>query len=161
MEILSGEDLLYKGLELMGKRVEGRSRDLTLQEFGKHYGSSPRVVSAMWYDLQTTDILAAQLQHQENSAKGFKSFMMAHYFLWTYEKNAHLLASRFQTCERYCRGEPLWKWIQKIAVLVATKIGAPNDYFVHEVAIYAVTQDGVDFKYGKRSIGGITGIQNK
>jgi hypothetical protein len=30
--------------------------------------------------------------------------------------------------------------------LVASKIGSPDDFFRDEVAIYAVTQDGVDFK---------------
>jgi hypothetical protein len=146
MEIFSATDVLRKGLALMGIRIDGRSKDLTITEFGKHFGSSPTVIAAMWYDLQTTDILDAQLSPKENTEAGFNSFMKAHYFLWTYEKNSHLLASRFNTCERYCRGEPLWRWIKKIAALVAAKIGSPDDFFSGEVAIHAVTQDGVDFK---------------
>jgi hypothetical protein len=61
MEILSAYAVLRKGLSLVGIRVDGRSKDLTVKEFGKHYGSSPTVISEMWYDLQTTAILKVQL----------------------------------------------------------------------------------------------------
>jgi hypothetical protein len=141
MEIISAKDVLRKGLRLVGIRINGRSKDLTNTLFGKHYGSSPTVLAEMWDDLQTTEIPEARLSPKENNERGFYAFLRAHYYLWTYEKNSDLLASRCKICGRYCRGEPLWKWIEKItAFLTALKIGNPNVFFRDEVAIYAVTQ---------------------
>jgi hypothetical protein len=86
----------------------------------------------MWDDLQTREIPEARLSPKENNEPGFYAFLRAHYYLWTYEKNWDLLASRFKICEWYCRGEPFWKWIEKVAALTALKIGNPNDFFLDE-----------------------------
>jgi hypothetical protein len=41
-------------------------------------------MAAMWYDLVTTNIPEATLTKKEKDRNGFKSFMLAHHFLWTY-----------------------------------------------------------------------------
>jgi hypothetical protein len=99
-----------------------KSQKWQIEMFNSHYGSDDVDLASMWYDLMTTTIPDAKLTTKEKSEKGFKAFMMAHHFLWTYPNNANLPASRFNISERYCRGEPLWRWIAKIAALKAKKI---------------------------------------
>ena len=90
--------------------------------FHRHYGSSSLVISEMWFDLQQGEYPGASLTKEENSLKGFKKFMTAHFFLWTYPKNAQLTASCFKIAVRHCQGKPLWDWIIKIAALLPKKI---------------------------------------
>ena len=97
----------------------------------------------MWYDLTTTDIPDAVLTDEEKTPKGFRMFLMAHYFLWTYPKNAELLASRFGTNEQYARGKRLWNWIKKIAAMKAKKIVWNVDSLAE---IFVISVDGKDFK---------------
>jgi hypothetical protein len=56
--------------------------------FHSHYGSNDVNLASMWHDLMTTTIPDAKLTAKVKSEKGFKAFMMAHHFLWTYPKNA-------------------------------------------------------------------------
>jgi hypothetical protein len=62
-----------------------------VEDFKAHYGSSPLVIVAIWHDLQDTSIKEAKLEKEEKSVKGFKWFMIAHFFLWTYPKNVNLM----------------------------------------------------------------------
>jgi hypothetical protein len=104
----------------------------------------------MWYDLSTTDIPDAQLEEKEKLDKGFKMFLVAHHFLWTYPKNANLLASRFNICERYSRGDPLWSWIKKIAALKAKKIVWDESLNDPDTQIFIISVDGTDFRMWER-----------
>ena len=36
--------------------------------------------------------------------------------------NAEVMASHLGVAERYCRGEPLWRWVRKIAALKEEKV---------------------------------------
>ena len=92
------------------------------QDFHTHFGPKPLDLADMWYDLTVTTIPGAALTPEEKSAKGLKRFFIAHYFLWTYPKNANILASRFKICEEYARGHRLWDWVAKIAALHEKKI---------------------------------------
>jgi hypothetical protein len=120
--LLSPNDVLEKGLDLVNIGMYRKSQKWQLEQFHSHYGSDDVDLASMWHDLMTTTIQDAKLTAKEKSEKGFKAFMMAHHFLWTYPKNASLLASRFSICEQYCQGEPLWKWVAKIAALKTKKI---------------------------------------
>ena len=73
-------------------------------------------------------------------------FFIAHYFLWTYPKNSRILASRFKCCEKYARGEHLWRWIAKIAALKEKKIVWDADMDASNTAIFALSLDGTDFR---------------
>mgnify|MGYP000167110465 CR=1 FL=1 len=97
--LLSPSDVLKKGLK--GLQFEGNLAAMRTQQFHPHYGSSPLDLADMWYDLTVTTILVAELTDKEKSEEGFKMFLAAHYFLWTYPKNSNLLASQFGICERY------------------------------------------------------------
>lgn len=112
--------LTYIGIDACQQST--MSHNFKSEVFQWHYGSPPMVVANIWYDLQQSDHPVAGLKPEENTLRGFKFFMLGNFYLWTYPKNAGLMASRFQMCERYCRGEPLHKWIRKIAGLYQKKI---------------------------------------
>ena len=86
--------------------------------FHWHYGSSPLVVSSIWYDMQQ----GGYLSFKQNSLKGFKMYMASHFFLWVYPKNAGLTATRFRMCVKYCKGQHLWEWIRKFTALAEETI---------------------------------------
>jgi hypothetical protein len=144
--LMSANDVLEKGLDLVNIRTYRKSQKWQLEQFHSHYGSDDVDLASMWHDLMTTTIPDAKLTTKEKSEKGFKAFMMAHHFLWTYPKNANLFASRFSICERYCRGEPLWRWIAKIAALKAKKIVWDPRLDADNTEIFVLTTDGTDFK---------------
>ena len=78
----------------------------------------------------------------KKNMKGIKMFLAAHHFLWTYPKNRRILASSIDIGKRNARGEPLWKWIQRIAALKEKKI--VWDPF-HEV-FFGMSIDGTDYR---------------
>jgi hypothetical protein len=90
--------------------------------FQANYGSSHVVLAQQWSDLHSTPLNAARLKKRERSVRGFKMFMMVHYFLWNHPKNCTLLSCRFDFCKKYCSGKRLWMWIEKITALKEEKI---------------------------------------
>ena len=116
------------------------------EDFRSHYGASPLTLASQWFDLTKTDIPEAQLTAKEESTKGFKMFLIAHFFLWNYPKNSKVLKTRFKICDRYARGEPLWKWIRKISALKAKVIvwKPRTTRGTNDRTIYSITVDGTD-----------------
>jgi hypothetical protein len=90
-------------------------------DFKSHYGSWPEVVANIWHDMMNTDIDLG-LNESDKSDKGFRMFMIAQHFLWTYPKNSKLLASRFGICEQNARGGLLCHWVRMMVKLKAKKI---------------------------------------
>jgi hypothetical protein len=118
-------------------------------EFHKHYGSGPLVLADQWNDLRVDNHLPAylRLNKKEKTEKGLKRFFVAHFFLWAYPKNASMLASRFKICDKYCKGQPLWKWVRRIAALKSKKIvWDKNMANASKMEIFCLTVDGTDFK---------------
>jgi hypothetical protein len=145
MMLLAPVDVLNRGLRYLGVcRKNSASHKANLREFCKHYGARPLDLADMWYDLTTTTIPEAALEPKDKTEYGFMFFMIAHYFLWVYPKNANLLASRFRVCETYAQGQTLWRWIGKIAAMKAKKIIWPTNHQWSEKFIVSV--DGTDFK---------------
>ena len=103
--LFNEEQILLHGLDLMHISYERKSMKSRLIQFHKHFGSSPMDIKDIWNDIVGHNLCS----EKEKSMKGFQMYLAAHYFLWEYPKNASSLASRFQICERYARGEPLWK----------------------------------------------------
>ena len=99
--LLYYNQVLKIGLNFMHVSCYSKSKERQLVDFHKHYGSGPLDISEMWYDLMHTDIPNAQVGKKEKNMKGFKMFLASHFFLWTYPKNATLIASCFNICERY------------------------------------------------------------
>jgi hypothetical protein len=148
--LLSPANVLKRGLYYLQCECSRMSVERQNEQFHKHYGSSPLVLANMWYDLTVTDIVEARVSEKEQCDKGFRMFLVAHFFLWTYPKNSSLLASRFRICERYSRGEPLWKWIRRIAALKALKIVWDRRLNDTNSEIFVVSVDGTDFRLWER-----------
>lgn len=141
--LLAPSEVLKKGLHYCGirnlKKKSSFSKAANEKLFCQHYGSTPLVIADIWYDLTVTE-----LEDNEKSEKGFKMFMAAIHFLWTYPKNSNLLASRFHISERNSRGEPLWKWIKKVQSLKAKKIVWDSSLDDPNTQIFITTVDGTD-----------------
>jgi len=150
--ILTSHDVLKKGLEYLNNPVTSRANGTTrITKFKKHYGSDPYVLSNLWFDLQTTELEAAQLKPKEISEHGFRMFMIAQNWLWDYPRNAEVFGSRFHQCERNSRGSRLWYWIKKIAALRPEKIVWEEFEELNGEPIFVVTIDGTDFRDLERS----------
>ena len=59
-----------------------RQREGSKEVFHDVYGSSSTVAAAMWRDLQAT----GKLDTKEDMQWGFRSFLMAHHWLWACPK---------------------------------------------------------------------------
>ena len=125
LDLLLPDKVLEMGLEyvrVFKVQQDNMSENFRQEIFCWHYGSTSLDLAEMWYDLQQGEYEGASLDVKENSFSGFKMFMTAHFFLWTYPKNAGLTATRFRHAIKNCKGSPLWNWIRKIAALLPKKI---------------------------------------
>ena len=127
-----------------------KSQDSKTETFRKHFGSLPLALANMWHNMTATYISEARVDIKEQDDAGFRMFLVAHFFLWTYPKNSGLIVSRFQICDKYSRGEHLWKWIWKIAALKALKIIWDPHLDSVESKIFVVTVDGMDFRVNEK-----------
>jgi hypothetical protein len=144
---LSPKQVLIYGLELLGVRYSRWSESTRILEFHRHYGSSPLDVADIWYDLTIGAHLPKELKlHTEKNEKGFNRYMMALFWLWAYPKNSSMFASRFKCSERNCRGEPVWKWVRRIAAMKAKKIRWEYVEDASHLEIFSISDDGTDFK---------------
>jgi hypothetical protein len=146
--ILSPIDVMGMGLAYIGVSREQQAKMSAhnmVEDFNAHFGSSPLVIASIWYDLCHTSIPEAQLEEKEKTEKGFKRYMIAHFFLWAYPKNANLTKTRFKICRRYLEGNELWYWPTKIGALKATKIVWSQDLDSHNTEIIAISVDGVNY----------------
>ena len=91
--------------------------------FRSHFGAPAVVLADQFLDLQVTDDVEARLSKEDKTEKGLKSFLAAHYWLFTRPKNSDVMSSHLCIPERECRGEPLWRWIKKIHHLKSLKVG--------------------------------------
>ena len=56
------------------------------------------------------------------------------------------LGNCFFMCKQYCCREPLWCWIEKIALLINTKVAWDNSYNNPTTAKCIMTVDGTNFR---------------
>lgn len=148
-DVKSAAEVLEMGLDFIGITPEAQqtmAHEQLLADFRDHYGCLPVDIAQMWYDLQTTGT-SAKLNEKEKTNKGFKLFMVAHYYLWCHPKNAGLIKSRFGICKRYIQSnDHLWKWITKMSEVFNDKIVwdeaqlSSDDFYAFIASI-----DGVDF----------------
>lgn len=144
MLYLTPNDVLDRGLALMRVRRGRKSYAKLLEEFQKHFGSSPLDIAEIWLDLCQHD--ANLLHKKEKTEKGFKRYLTAMYWLWARPKNAALMSSRLSVCVDYCQGRQLWKWIERIATLETKKIFWDESLDAEDTEVFAISADGVDFK---------------
>jgi hypothetical protein len=145
---LSPNDVLMRGLNFVGLDVSKQAkvqRATNIKRFRCHYGSSPLDIAEIWFDLCHADIVAAKIPMKDQTERGFKRFMVAHYWLWTKPKNAELTASQFGLCSREVSGEALWAWLKKIQALKAKKIVWHKGLIDQDGPRIIISVDGVDF----------------
>lgn len=131
----------------------GRKSEATKAlEFHKHFGSSPLDIAEIWYDMchSESDDPKILLSEKEKSDKGFNRFLAAVYWLWTYPKNASLLASRFAISVDYACGKEFWKWVRRIEALKTKKIVWDDSLDDPNLEVFAISADGVDFLMWER-----------
>ena len=147
------------GLRYVGARSNRKNQKHLRKHFRKHYGSAPKDIADQWNDLcdiQVDDDGSAlyiscdwdehgRLPTKDKSEKGFKRFMVSHFWLWAKPKNAEMMASRFRMCADYMQGKPLWKWHGRIASLAGKKIVWDESLDSNNTEVFAITSDGVDF----------------
>ena len=134
--------VLVAGLQVVSFVI--RASTTTKQKegkFHKHFGSSPFVLASQWNDLFEYGLVSGN----EANRRGLHSFLVAHYFLWCKPKNADILASGTNICERYARGAPVWNWVEKISQLADIKIVWPERFDDPNAEIFIVSDDGTDF----------------
>ena len=152
--LLSPSDVLYRGIGLLKIYVSKySSHEWKIRKFEQHYGSSPRCIAAMWYDLCTNE--ASKLEDKDVNESGFRMMMVAQNWLWDLPKNAGTFATRWQQCERYCRGKPIWDWVEKIASLVSHKIKWDTRMDEADSEIFVLSSDGTDYRTREKSSNGL------
>ena len=147
--LLSPVEVMKMGLVYVGIGQEQQAKmsvQDNVDDFKAHFGSTPLVIADIWHDLCHTTIEEAQLEEREKSEKGFKRYMIGHFFLWAHPKNIKLMKSRFDICERYLQGKELWYWPKKIRALKKKKIVWSSDLQSNDTATIALTVDGVNYR---------------
>lgn len=159
--VLTPDEVLERGLMYMGiEHKRWASWETRVVSFKNHYGSSPRVLAQQWYDLTVTELPCARLNKEEVSEAGFRRFMQAHNWLWSYPDNAGSFASRWKQCKRYSYGKRIWEWIEKIAALKEEKIVWESELDEDDGDIFIVTVDGVDFRVNEPN-NGVVNVDKK
>lgn len=142
INLFTEEEVLQRGLVYCGQPVFKRSplaAKSNHELFCKHYGSSPLVLAKMWADL----IITNRLGPKEATENGFKMFLAAQFFLWTYPKNSTILAARFRLGKNAAHGATFWAWVERLASLKDIKIVWPT---YSQNRFYLVSVDGIDFR---------------
>jgi hypothetical protein len=137
---LTVEDVRCISLGYFGISRRRLSLEMANEQVKKHLGSFPIDLAEMWHDLCT------EIPIKERKMRGFKQFIMTHFWLWNYPKNADVMASRFKVSKRYCQGEPIHRWVKRIAALKSKKIVWDPQIEDPNRSCFAGSIDGTDFR---------------
>ena len=91
--VVSANDVRQMGLQIAKLSLEeqqSKGANACADLFQALYGSTPEVVQKIWEDLCTHSIVS----QGESNFRGFKKLLLALYELWTYPKNARLMANK-------------------------------------------------------------------
>ena len=101
-------------------------RPRRIERFKKLFGLHPSTYAKTWSQLQTTNIIQAQIQPDQRTDKAFNMFLMFLYFLKAYGKEEDV-ASRFEIHEQTMR-----KWVKlyaaKLEALLPEYVKWPADH---------------------------------
>ena len=148
--LLCSSEVLQKGLSYLGAPVTNKaSRSTREWYFEGLYGSSSRALAVQWYALMTTRT-DAKLNEKDASEEGFRAFLLTHNFLWRYS-TARELAVHWGQCERLSRGEPLWRWVRKIAALKEEHIVWDCRLDREDTETFIISVDGTDYRAQEKS----------
>ena len=116
------------------------------KQFKSHFGTTALALATQWYDLCHDNIPEKQLLEKEKSMRGFKQFLIAHFWLFTKPKNATEGSSRFGRSEKLLQGAKFWIWIERISLLKHKVIKWPRRFDDPRSEVFIMTVDGVDLK---------------
>lgn len=121
--LVTAEEWLSLGLQSVGfgPTQQNRVDKTNLERFLAHFGASPETHSAIFSDLQTTQIEAARIAKPRIS-----HFLMAMYWLKTYSTES-MMAGVFKLDEKTVR-LGVWKYILAIQALKAQKVSANRSF---------------------------------
>jgi hypothetical protein len=149
-DLVKPKDVVSRGLSYLKIDPEQKwSHEKRDKKFKKHYGACALTLATQWFDLCHSEIKDARLTEKEKK-RGFRMFLMAHYFLWNYTRNADQLGATFGICECYARGKPLWDWIKHIAALEKRVIFWPTELDSTDTEVNILSIDGTDKKDWER-----------
>jgi len=140
MENLSKDDVLHLGLKFVSHKSHRQTQKSLVKKFVGYFGAEPKILVKQWKDLFDT------IPNKEQNERGLRMFMMCHYFLFCYPRNAQVLAKDFGMCDKNSvSGKKLWTWLERIAALKEKKIVWPHERFRQEdYAKFVMTVDCVD-----------------
>jgi hypothetical protein len=115
-------DWLTLGLELIGFS-KARQKDLktNLRQFAAHFGACPETCSAIFVDLQMTQIAAGRIARPQ-----VFYLLMALYWLKMYPTE-HQTAATFEVDEKTVRNN-VWKYVRAIQALKGMKVRVSTCY---------------------------------
>ena len=116
--VYSDDQVLEKGLSLLGVGSERLGRKAKLRRFLSDFGKEPSVYASVWKHLQTTSLPAAQVKHP--TEEDFARFLWTMYWFNHYPNENHM-ANRTGWCDKTVR-EFLWTYIEKLSLLSTEKI---------------------------------------
>jgi hypothetical protein len=150
MDLVEPREVVSRAFSFLDIDPKGKwSHERRAKKFAKHFGPPPLTMASQWYDMCHTDIVGAKLTKREQKL-GFRNFLVAHYFLWNYTRNADQLADHFGICERYARGAHVWDWVKHVAALEGKVIVWPKGLNSKNTEVNALSVDGVDKKTWER-----------
>ena len=102
---VSPRQVLTLGLDYISIDYERWSEKTKIETFHAFYGSSPLVIAELWYDMMNDggEYLRGKIRLWpiERKERGFKRYMMAHYWLWIYPCNVRVYAVLFSKGIKY------------------------------------------------------------
>jgi len=138
---LTADEFLLLGLELMGFQVPNALRSKhNIERFLSVFGTTPEALSAIFHDLQTTNIAAARVDRIN-----FKYFMMTFNWLKSYKTEPEM-AHSFGVCEDTVRTWT-WDYVKNIQALIKAKIRW--DVIANSPDAIPVSDDGVHCRIGE------------
>ena len=144
------DEVLRKGLRILKftyAEQDGKTEKWKQIMFYAAYGSPPKVINQIWNDLIDTDILEAKLDVCDKNHSGLRMLLIANYYLWAYPRSSKLLQMHFAPIsEAETYGNGLWRWIEKMALMMPSRIHWLESLDDPAGFPFVVTVDGVDCK---------------
>ena len=142
--------ILERGLRILKfpeEQLAGKTDKWKNKMFYAAYGSPPNAIQQLWDDLIDTDIVEARLDDDDQNHAGLRMLLIANHYLWTYPRSSKLLEMHFSPIrESETYGNGLWRWIEKIASLMPSRIHWFDELDDPESQPFVVTVDGIDCK---------------
>ncbi len=128
------------------KRSGPRCLPMTRLKTSRHTSAHPPIsLQTFGMTFTTPNPWGSAQSREDKTEKGFLHYMIGHFFVWTYPKDAHLMKTQFKIGIQYLEDKELWYWSAKIAALQGIKIVWSPDLDAPYTVIMALSIDGINF----------------